>query len=306
MLALAAAASLAAAFCSPPALRAVQPRRSRDARLSATTTADLATLLSAHSLEIAALRSRASGKPIDEVALLRVAMEHPGDAPGALAALEKVLAWREGEGSAITAAAAAAVDEARRGGAWDNSPVFAAAPHAAAIGKYITPRNCLTLPLDSGDLCYIIRAGAIDDGALMAEVSEAQVVDFFLYAKEVNRVVADARSAATGRLVRVVTANDLSGVDLFGDATFRKALSASSKKADEIFPSLNGPTLLLNLPFLANALVKLFTPLFPPKVRAKLKFEKGPLAGVDDLTQLHNPQSSARSQFLAEIQAILA
>ena len=51
-----------------------------------------------------------------------------------------------------------------------------------------------------------------------------------LYSKEVNALVANARTAKTGRLTKIITANDLQGIDLFGDATFRTALSASSKK----------------------------------------------------------------------------
>lgn len=293
--------AVAAGLTSVP-LRSAAPR-CRLPSLSASPA--LSSLLSSHAEEITALRSSEAGASLNEVECLRIAMAHAGDASAAVDALEQITAWREGEGRSICQSASAAVEQAMAGGGWDNAPVFSAAPYSDKIGKYITPSNCLTLPLSSGDLCYIIRAGSIDDGSLMAEVNEQQVVEFFLFAKEVNRLVADMRSAATGQLVTIVTANDLSGVDLFGDATFRKALSASSKKADVVFLSLNGPTLLLNLPFLANALVKLFTPLFPPKVRAKLKFEKGPLSDVDDLTKLHNPNGQERQQFVTDIQSIL-
>ena len=196
------------------------------------------------------------------------------------------------------------MDAATAGGAWDNAPVLAGAPHSATIGNYITPKNCLTVGLPSGDLCYIIKAGKIDDKALMAAASQEELVDFFIYAKEVNRIVADRRSAETGRLASIILANDLSKVDLLGDGSFRKALSASSKRAASLFPSLNGPTFILNLPFVANALVQLFKPLFPAKLQAKLKFEKGPLLDVDDLTTLHGA-SGARQQFLASIEPLL-
>lgn len=70
----------------------------------------------------------------------------------------------------------------------------------------------------------------------------------------------------TDRLIQVLTANDLTGIKLVGGSgDFRRALSASSKQATLIYPtSYTGPTLLVNLPPLLNALVKLFTPLFPP------------------------------------------
>lgn len=59
-----------------------------------------------------------------------------------------------------------------------------------------------------------------------------------------------------------------------GDASFRKALAEASKKSNQLYPFLAGPTLLLNLPRLLGALVKVFKPLFPATVQKKLKFEQ--------------------------------
>jgi hypothetical protein len=67
-----------------------------------------------------------------------------------------------------------------------------------------------------------------------------------------------------------------------------------------MYPELNGPTLLLNLPRLVSALVKLFTPLFPPEVQARLKFERGPLSNVDDLLDV-NYGGSDRDEFLKDL-----
>ena len=94
--------------------------------------------------------------------------------------------------------------------------------------------------------------------------------------------MANMRTEAGGKLVGVVTVNDLSGVNLFGSSAFRDALSLSSKTAAPLYPGLAGPTILLNLPPLLNALVKLFKPLFPPVVAARIKFEQGPLSKVCD------------------------
>ena len=99
----------------------------------------------------------------------------------------------------------------------------------------------------------------------------------------VNERVVSLISARTGQLATVVTVNDLSGVDLFGDASFRNALSAASKQGDAIFPGLNGPTFLLNLPKLLGALVKLFKPLFPKAVQAKLRFDSYDIGNDDAL-----------------------
>ena len=126
-----------------------------------------------------------------------------------------------------------------------------------------------------------------------------------LYTKEIHSLVADARTKASGRLCRVVLANDLGGLNLAGDASFRSALSASSRAATKLYPSLAGPTLLLNLPFLLQALVSLFKPLFPPSVLERLKFERASELGkVSDLASLMT-DAGARSAFLAELEGIM-
>lgn len=222
--------------------------------------------------------------------------------------LESNLQWRVNDGKEICQSAKSAVETALSSGSWDNEPVRDMAPHAEIVNKYLTPAQCLTTTINSGDLCYCIRAGAIDDVALMSEVSIEEMTEFFLYCKEVNAIVANMRSVSSDKVVDVLTANDLAGVKLVGgDATFRKALGAASTKANELYPSLAGPTFLLNLPRLVGALVKLFTPLFPAEVRKRLKFERGPLSDVDDLVKISPGlgNAAAREKFLGEIDALL-
>lgn len=220
--------------------------------------------------------------------------------------LGKCLDWRMGVGKSICEAAREAVEQATADNGWNNEPVLVAAPHSASITKFLTPSNVLTTTTSTKDLIYCIRAGQIDDNKLMATVSIAQMVDFFLYAKEVNALVANDRSVEQDRLVTVLTANDLSGVKLLGgSADFRKALSESSATANELYPATSGPTLLLNLPPLLGALVKLFTPLFPKAVNDRLKFANGPtFQSVASLTQVA-PGGAQREAFLREVDAIL-
>jgi CRAL/TRIO domain. len=91
-----------------------------------------------------------------------------------------------------------------------------------------------------------------------------------------------------------------------GDAAFRKALSAASNKANQLYPNLSGPTFLLNLPTLLGTLVKVFTPLFPEEVRKRLKFEQGPLKDVKELVEI-SPSGSveARDLFLKQIDNLM-
>ena len=119
--------------------------------------------------------------------------------------LKTALAWRQGEGKAICDAAVAAVEKASGGedGKWDNTPVRDAAPNAAKINPYITPSTTLTTSSSQGDLVYCIRAGLIDDTKLMANLDTVDdLVDFFLYCKEVNALVANDRSLEQDKLLQ--------------------------------------------------------------------------------------------------------
>ena len=221
--------------------------------------------------------------------------------------LQGNLEWRLGAGKSICDGATAALEQAGSSKSWNNSPVLAAAPHSAVISKYLMPSNVITTTSSQNDLVYCIRAGQIDDVGLMGQVSHEQMVDFFLYAKEVNFQVANQRSLETDQLKCIITANDLAGVKLVGgSADFRKALSASSNQANTLYPSTNGPTLLLNLPALLSALVKLFTPLFSAEVKARLKFVQGPLKDVSDLTLVATPsKSSERATFVQQLDDVI-
>jgi hypothetical protein len=270
-------------------------------------------LVEQYASNIAALQQQAtaSGISLDQapydspVFYLRYCLDQE-DPAERLANFKTNIAWRTGAGKSICESATAAVQQARAdGGRWNNAPVLAAAPHSAIISQFLTPQNALTTTSSQKDLVYCIRAGKIDDTGLMEAVSVDQLVDFFLYIKEVNSAVCNQRSTEIDQLLQVVTANDLKGVKLIGgSAAFRQALSASSKQANELYPSISGPTLLLNLPPLLSALVRLFTPLFPPEVSKRLKFAQGPLKTVASLEDIA-PGGSQRETFLKQIDDLI-
>ena len=251
---------------------------------------DIAPTIQAYADAIAIVASKtgtggAPGGEYDDAWLLRFVLAAKGDVDAAAAMVETTLAWRRGEGKSIVDAAAAGLAAAREGGGWNNDALFNAAPHSAAIAPFITPAGSQILTLraenDAKYFVKVIRASAIDDKALMSTVSAEQLAEFFLYSYEANALVIEAATRESGKLFKGVTVNDLSGIDLFGDATFRNALSAASKQANAVgYGGYNDATILVNLPKLLGALVKLFKPLFPPAVQKKLKFEQGPLSDV--------------------------
>mmetsp|Transcript_58743 Transcript_58743/g.95073 ORF Transcript_58743/g.95073 Transcript_58743/m.95073 type:complete len:388 (-) Transcript_58743:185-1348(-) len=239
----------------------------------------------------------------DDVKVMRFAMQHPGDPKAAADNVKEVLAWRAGEGLPVVTAAAAAIAKATAKGGWDNNPVFEAAPHSSKVGKYITPKQMVVVSTKGGDLVTCIRAATIDSESLMKEVKEQEMVEFFLYAREVNTIIAEKRTRATGRVVKLISANDLTGVSKFPDSAFSAALTGSAKKAVTLYPGYSGPTVLLNLPWIARLLVSFLTPLFPGAVREKLKFARNPISYMDDLEDICKEPTKAR--FVADMQEIL-
>ena len=87
---------------------------------------------------------------------------------------------------------------------------------------------------------------------------------------------------------------------------FSKALTESSKSYEKLYPSLAGPTMILNLPMILQAFIGLFKPLFPKSVQARLKFESAPyLAKLKTLTPLTD-DANAKKDFLAEVDRLLS
>lgn len=283
---------------------------------SAPGAASVQALLSTNQEKIASLKtiaqsisSDAAVAPTNDVFYLRYALETSYENDDERTeALKSNIQWRLTDGKDIVATAHQAVQAASsaENAKWDNQPVQQAAPHIDRISKYLTTVQCLTTSHPTThDLIYCVRAGKIDDKALMSTVTVDEMVDFFLYVKEVNAAVADMRSIETDSLVKIVTCNDMMGLKLVGGSSdFRSALSVSSKKATQLYPSLSGRTLLLNLPKLLGAIVKLFTPLFPKVVMERIRFVSGPLKDVEDLVQI-SKSGAARNEFIKQMDELV-
>lgn len=281
---------------------AVQSRESVRLQAEIATGSSVESLLGPNRQRVEALASVAPD--VSEIQRLRfvLAFEEQAEAENAL---RETVAWRKGPGKKIVDAAAEAVAKATADGGWNNDVVRDMAPHAATINKFISPKNIITMSLEDGDLLYVIRASAIEDKKLMKSVSVQQMVDFFSYVKEIHSLIADMRSEKSGRLSQVIFANDISGIRQPPEKNFANALSSSSKQYAKLYPSLAGPTMILNLPFILQAFVALFKPLFPKAVQEKLKFVRAPvLASLTQLTPLSNDDRK-KKQFLDEIRDLL-
>ena len=294
---------------SAPALittKSAPQRQQQLIRLQATKSnggAKVKNLLTANRATVDALATEFPDVP--EITRLRFALAFSTRAE-VKRALRDSVAFRRGAGRSLVDSAAKAYEQATSNGGWDNEAVRAAAPHSASINQFITPKNILTLSADNGDLVYVIRASLINDRMLMNRVTVKQMGEFFLYVKEVHNIVADARSLQSGRLCEVIFANDISGVRAIPDPRFSKALTESSKQYEKLYPSLAGPTMILNLPLVLQAFIGLIKPLFPTTVQDRLKFKNAPvLARLKELTPLSSSNDRSRKAFLAEIQRLL-
>ena len=189
----------------------------------------------------------------DDITFLRFAMAFETQRE-AMEAYKAAYKYRtNGRGKQIVEAAREAYDTACIGGGWDNTIVRDAAPHAKQINRYITPSNIMTTSSGAGDLVYVIRASAINDKQMMDRISVTQLSEFFMYVKEIHNLVANQRTRSTGRFTEVIFANDITGVRKPPDKRFSQALSESSSQYEQLYPSLAGPTLILNLPFILQA-----------------------------------------------------
>jgi len=240
----------------------------------------------------------------DEISLLRFALGFDTKAE-AVASIKEAVAYRSGSGKAIVEAAQDAYAQATAEGGWNNDIVRDMAPHASMINKFITEKNIISVSTNQGDLVYVIRASLIDDKKLMQTVSIEQMTDFFLYVKEIHNIVANKRSLESGRLSQVIFANDIIGVRKPPDAKFSKALTESSNQYSKLYPSLAGPTMITNLPFVLQAFVGLIKPLFPKVVQDRLKFVRAPVLGAQtELTPIARDPVTKKA-FMNEIEKLL-
>jgi len=266
-------------------------------------------LLATHASAIESLQAAAAKtvsieeKPYSNpVFFLRYCLDHPDDTTAAQESLEQALAWRTGDGKDLCTQAQAALVQATASDAWNNAPIVQAAPHQDKIASFLEGA-VVTTTTNRGDLVYCIRAGGINDKALMQSASVVELADFFVYTKEINAAVCNDRSLASNQLLSVLTANDLQGAKLLGTSKdFTTALKQSSQQAATVYPNaLAGPTLILNLPPLLKAVVTVFKPLFPPAVKARIRFADAPQLDLGNLSQT----GAARDEFLQSMEEIV-
>ena len=239
------------------------------------------------------------------VTILRYILAYPNQPENIEQAIINTLKWREGEGKVIVNTAKEAVFNATIDGTWNNDPIWTSAPHYHIIKQFINEKNVLTLTNRNKDLIYIIKSNMINDNLMMSKLTIEQVSQFLAYVKEIHHIVVNKYSIENDRLCKVIFVNDVSDIMRQPNPEFSKALSVSSKEYEKYYPLLARETLILNLPFILQAFVTLFKPLFPKSIQDSLIFRKATyIKSVTQLTSL-TENIEARNMFLDEIDSII-
>lgn len=267
----------------------------------------LPALMAKHKTSIREVRRQCGQLPevFDDVRLLRFVLHHSGDATAAAGHVRESLAWRQGEGAEIVAAASEALAAATKGGSWDNEQVLTRAPASARVSQHIKAAHILQLSTSRGDLLTCISAAGLSSASfgLMEAVNKKELLEFFMYIWEVNTQVMDARTRASGRLVRGYIADNLQGIRNLPDRGMLEVLRETSSIGVKLFPGFTGLTVLFNLPWVADLFMNFLLALVPASVRSSVMFKRGLMDGVDDLTVLlREPE---RSRFLKSYEALV-
>jgi hypothetical protein len=226
--------------------------------------------------------------------------------------LRKNLAWRLNEGKVICQAAREAVElastdcQSEQGHSLSYDIVLSKCPLYDRIAPFIPNDATFLTKTSKGDLLHVIRGSRMNAKDMMKVLSVEEASDFLIYLKEVNMLWLHRESVQQDRLAALILVNDVGGVTKMSDTppSFRQALSQSSHLATTLYPRMAGPTVLLNLPAVLNALVKIMMPILPSKLRQRMRFARGVM---DSTTTCQDIQQAGprRDIFLRDIDRIV-
>lgn len=185
----------------------------------------------------------------------------------------------------------AATDAARRALEWRSSPHGEAVIDAARV-RAPPPsfsddelRN-IDAFLVSGfhhvssfeDPVLVIRAGLSNAQVLMDTISIEKLTAWLTYFNECAYQYCDAQTRRRGYFVKVITMMDLQDVRFIQERRFFKAMGASSKTNEWLFPQLIGKTIFLNPPGWVKFAFTVASKFMSPKSIEKVTIHKEPLS----------------------------
>ena len=192
----------------------------------------------------------------DGLFLLRFVVSHKGDMEAIIPALKATIAWRVKHKDRLAALA-------------DGT----APPHAAEFEKYNVagPHK----QMKTGEPILIVRIGLCNSELMMDHMSDEQVYEVFMFNKEYFYALADQRSRAQGRIVKMMSVMDLRHVAGRPDQRFMKAMGRASKESEVFYPQLLAWTAVVNSPWWMRAAMSVARLFMSKKSIEKMRFCSG-------------------------------
>ena len=134
------------------------------------------------------------------------------------------------------------------------------------------------LAIDKRGLPYAIRCpGLADAVGLFSAISEDDLLLFQIYLNEWRMCQLEEHARKTGELCGVLIVQDMFAPDGLLNAWRKQGSKATVMRRvtgmmDEHYPGIMEKVLLVNAPWALNALIKVVTPLLPPRIVQKIQF----------------------------------
>lgn len=193
--------------------------------------------------------------------------------------------WRRDNADVLAAAAAAEAAEAG-GYAGDGldapqvqaqlTELFGGESALRAIRRYVVAALVRTESVQ-GQPLFVVRAGLSNVPVLMDAVPHESVLKFFMLSRHRVFLRCDARTRASGTLIKAVSVNDLNFVTLsaMSDNRFKAVLTKASKLSEKLYPQLLERMVLLNVPKFFAAVWSVIRHLLPKRALEKVAVCRG-------------------------------
>jgi hypothetical protein len=129
------------------------------------------------------------------------------------------------------------------------------------------------LPDKNKSIWRIVQLCKINLDKLVTEMSEEDLLEWYLYENEAVYQVVDEITRRTGRLTKSMKIIDMTNMQLLKmNRTFVKRDAAASKRSEDFYPQLLGTMFIFNSPGWLSGFWTLVRPFFPKRVAEKIVF----------------------------------
>ena len=205
------------------------------------------------------------GVQFDEVFLLRFVLSFK-TADEAEPHLRNCVEWRMANETILRAARANHVR--------DQAAVDALMPRICGLAPFMSGKLHPKVTLLGGPV-YVIRGCLSDDKALVRYMTEHGfdvLRDYMLLMRETSFTITDSETRRTGKMVKMQSWYDMSGMAIQFDKRLMSEMGAVSKISESLFPQLLQAVVILNAPSIVRGMMSLARPFFSQRLLEKIHF----------------------------------